>query len=165
MVKCNQKTRCISILRGKRNEKQAVHLFFLQAFQIFIQPFGVWLCSGLDYSGRLHFIASQVWRWRNWNSNDCDVSNLLVPSNFDSCYYVLFAWKQVSFQVRLWGCSDMLGLIRASPEVPIDDVSVIGDGEPCPFEFEQAYSKELFFHDKLPNFIFISVQWFILVLS
>lgn len=28
----------------------------------------------------------------------------------------------------------MLGLIRASPGVPIDDVSVIGDGKPCPSE-------------------------------
>lgn len=33
MVKCNQKTRCISILRGKHNEKQAVHLFFSKPFR------------------------------------------------------------------------------------------------------------------------------------
>lgn len=122
------------------------------------------LWTGLQWEALFYCITSP--EMDLWNSNACDVSDLPVPSNADSCY-VLFAWKQVRFPIRLWGCSDMLGLIRAFPKIPIDDVSVIGDGKSRPSEqvrwgqiqFEQAYSVELLFSWQTTSFYIRLRTW------
>ena len=134
--------------------KSRQFIYFLQAFQIFNSTiWGLTLhwTEELQWEALLNCITAQ--RWRNWNSNVCEVSNLLIPSKVDS-YYVLFAWKQGTTEIS--NKTRRLILTRAFSWGPIDDVSVIGVGgmgNPAllsergggQVQFEQAYSAELLF--------------------
>lgn len=154
--------------------KSRQFIYFLQAFQIFIQPFGAWLCTGLrNYSGRLYWTASQP------RDGETEIQ-MFVKSRISWFLQKLIAIMcflpenkgQLRFQISLGG----LLWQEHSPEDLWTMYQWPGSGgwETLPFWVREvgvrcSLNKHIqhnsCFRDKLPYSIFGSVHWFVLVLA